>query len=577
MRPHYLALVALGDKPLPQDAAIPPQCGLDPLLRTPRLALWSQGRRLVNAPDTGAVVGELFDRGASVPECELATETWASIKRSQGRELLIRFWGSYVSFLVDRERVQVLRSPFGDVGCIYAKVGDVLAIASSMSLLRLVLGRHPVTHPLALARHIAFPDWRGSETCLEGVQDLRGGGRLTIDDVGFRFETLWTPWTFASRERQLTDQRDAMRSIREAVRVSVLGRSASCRNPLLLLSGGLDSSIVAAALHQGGRPFTGLNLSAPDAASDERTYAMEVANLHDREVLMRSFDPSHIDIERSGASHMTYPGHRSFTQAIDAAVLRDAEALGSDAVLDGGGGDNVFFSLRSVAILADCLLDQGFGNQFGDAVRALGDLAQASNLALGWKAIHRAWLRRDGPRRKPNLTYLSSDARSEITVTTRHPWFQPPKGILPGRASHVSLLVPAQNLVEGINAQAHFPSISPLVSQPVVEACLRVPSCYWIAPGLDRAAARLAFQDLLPASVFSRRSKGSPNAFVANLFDARRGAIRALLLDGRLSAMGLLDRGTLEAALTVEGPTRGYEFVRIMDVLDAEVWARSQC
>jgi asparagine synthase (glutamine-hydrolysing) len=138
------------------------------------------------------------------------------------------------------------------------------------------------------------------------------------------------------------------------------------------------------------------------------------------------------------------------------------------------------------------------------------------------------------------------------------------------------LLVPAQNLVEAINAGAAFPALSPLASQPVAEACLRVPSWHWIAPGRNRAVARRAFADRLPREIVARRSKGEPTGFVARLFEDRRAQIRELLLGGWLAEHGLLDRTAIARALAPEGPVRDRAFLRLMELVDAESWARAQ-
>jgi asparagine synthase (glutamine-hydrolysing) len=136
-------------------------------------------------------------------------------------------------------------------------------------------------------------------------------------------------------------------------------------------------------------------------------------------------------------------------------------------------------------------------------------------------------------------------------------------------------LAPAQNLVEAINPQALFPSISPLVSQPVVEACLRVPSWLWIAPGRNRAVVRHAFAAHLPQSVTERRSKGSPASFVATIFEQNRTQIRAMLLEGELARLGIIDKDAVAGAFGDAGPPRDFRFALLMGLVDAEAWARS--
>ncbi|MEV5023045.1 hypothetical protein MRBLMA1_002914 [Sphingobium sp. LMA1-1-1.1] len=578
MRRRFLALIATSAEPLPPgriDRARKASVSFVPLIETDRFMLWSDHRYGIAQVGGHAIVGELFDRGSTRPETTLDDAAWTAIARSRGERLIERYWGSYVAFTTSDTAAAIIRAPMGDQGCYHARVGGVLLVASDLALLR-DLGCRFSVDPDALARHIAYPEWRRSETCLDGVEELRGGDRLLVSANGVVYETLWSPWAFVARDRMIDDSGEAARAVRNAVHLTARARTASHDRALLLLSGGLDSAIVAASLKATGTDVIGLNLVGDDAASDERRYAGMVARSAGIELLTRTFDLDRVDVRRSGAAHMPYPVHRCFTQAQDAVAAETAELCGADILIDGGGGDNVFFASRTVSILADCLATGGLDKRFWSAARALGDLGQTGTWALTWRAVHRAWLRSPAPRQPPAIDFLSDAARAIVEDAPAHPWFTPPDGVLPGRASHVALLAPAQNMVEAINAQAQQRAVSPLVSQPVVEACLRVPSWNWLAPDRDRAIARSAFAPDLPKAIVSRRSKGTPTGFVATIFDRHRQTIRDMLLGGKLADLRLIDERKISQLLFMLGPVRDLRFVRIMELVDAEAWAASQ-
>lgn len=575
---RFLALIAATAGPLSPDRierARKAAASLAPLIEGDRLMLWSDHQHGIAQADSQAIVGELFDRGSTRPESALYDAAWTAIAQSRGQKLIERYWGSYVSFSSGDRVAAIVRSPMGDLGCYHARDGDVLLVASDLALLS-DCGCRFAVDPGALARHIAYPEWRRSETCLDGVGELRGGDRLLVSANGAERDTLWSPWDFVGRGRMIDDPGEAARAVRNAVHLAVRARAAGHDRAVLLLSGGLDSAIVAASLKATGTEVIGLNLIGDDAASDERRYAEIVARWIGIKLLTRTFDPDRIDIRRSGAVHMPYPVHRCFTQAQDAIAAETAKRCGADILVDGGGGDNVFFASRTVSILADCFAVGGLDKRFWNAARSLGDLGQTGTWALAWRAVHRAWLRSSAPRQPPAVAFLSDAARAMVDDAPTHPWFLPSAGVLPGRASHVALLAPAQNLAEAINAQAPQRAISPLVSQPVVEACLRVPSWHWLAPGQDRATARRAFAPDLPEEIISRRSKGTPTGFVAAIFDRQRQAIRDMLLGGHLADFGLIDEDKLEKALSKPGPVRDLRFVPIMELVDAEAWAAAQ-
>jgi len=151
-----------------------------------------------------------------------------------------------------------------------------------------------------------------------------------------------------------------------------------------------------------------------------------------------------------------------------------------------------------------------------------------------------------------------------------------PRDALPGKAMHVAWILGIQNYLDGYARGRVHRLISPLLSQPVVETCLRIPSWLWCSAGRDRAVARDAFGDLLPQEIVNRTTKGSPSGFLQQLFDSYRDLVLARLADGMLAEAGLLDRDTLTAFFRRPEPPRGNELVTIMSLLDVEIWCRAQ-
>ena len=90
----------------------------------------------------------------------------------------------------------------------------------------------------------------------------------------------------------------------------------------------------------------------------------------------------------------------------------------------------------------------------------------------------------------------------------------------------------------------------PLLSQPLVELCLRIPTYVLIRSGRDRALARRAFANDLPAEIIARYAKGRADHHSRNILDANLAFVRELLLDGALVQKGLLNRTNLELYLT---------------------------
>lgn len=116
---------------------------------------------------------------------------------------------------------------------------------------------------------------------------------------------------------------------------------------LLELSGGLDSSIVAACLCDCEADITCYNLVTPVPGVDERHYASLMASqlavpLHTEHL---ELDGARFDFDV--AASVFTPGVGLLQFAIDQIMERAANRHGTAAYYSGGGGDSVFCYLRT--------------------------------------------------------------------------------------------------------------------------------------------------------------------------------------------------------------------------------------
>lgn len=526
-------------------------------------------------PTQGIILGAVFAMGRRGALDALWHSAPTRIAATGGQHLIDAFWGGYVAILKsgDAPWTAIVRAPLGDLPCYYLQIDGVTIVASDMALLLASGLIEPTIAWPALAHHLLAGDLLRSETCLEDVRELRGGDRLTIRPDGVELESLWSPWTFAARP--ITDRAEAVRRVRDAVRASVAARSDEANHVLLKLSGGLDSSIIAAALRHSDVPFSCLTLVTEAATGDERHYARQVSAHLGIDLIEAYRDTSAVDPLRSAAAHLPRPSVRSFSQESERICSATAASIGADLLMDGGGGDNVFNALQSTAPVADCLLADDRDARFWRCASDMARLAETSLLTIVRRAADRAWRRGPAYRWPIDRRFLSADAQCGVETAIAHPWLAPPKGALPGRAAHIALIVSGQSYVEALDPEAVQPLAAPLMTQPVVETCLRIPSWLWFENACNRAIARRAFADALPAEIVWRRSKGTPESLMARIYERDRRSIREALLDGVLNAAGLIDRAALAAELDDPRPVRGIAFIRILQLVDAEAWARA--
>ncbi len=522
----------------------------------------------------GVLFGDLFSRGTRTPVTDLPAGRREALRASGGRWLIMCCWGSYLALWCDAATgtMHALRAPLGRLPAYYARSEGLTLVASDAELLASAVNRRPAIDWQEVCRHLGRADLRRRGTCLAGVTELRGGERLAMD-AEHRVESLWEPTTVLAQPR-FDEREEAAARLRDAVRLSVTASLARCDSVLLQLSGGIDSSIVAACLAHGGTRFEAVNFRLRGRAGDEADYAQQVADRLGIKLHLAQPSIADVALDRSAAAALPSPARRGFEQAGDAVAWRLADRTGAQAIVDGGGGDNVFYAMLSIAPAAELWLREGPSRRFRETVGVLADLTNSSPWWLLWKALRCAWRGHARPATLTMLPFLSAEARDVVQSGPLHPWLDAASPLLPAQRSMIAGLAPAQCLVEGRDLRSRLPQISVLVTQPVLEVALRVDTALWFAPGQTRALARHAFARELPPQVLARRSKGTPDGFVADLFRQRRPQIRRMLLGGLLDQQNILNRPLLAEVLAEERPVTDCDFVRVMELVDAEAWAR---
>lgn len=478
-------------------------------------------------------------------------------------------WGSFLELSSDVSGTMIARDPSGMLPCYVARSGDSTVFASDATLLSHLIPQHiSWSH---IAAFLATDGMRCRATCLANVEELLPGTCERLDD-GMR-TTLWSPWMFVRPSRPMHSDlaADALRAV-----VDQVTAAWAARFPRILLgvSGGLDSSIVAAALAQTDCRPTLITLATQEPDGDERAYARTLADFLDLPLIEDFESPGHVDLLVSAAAHLPRPVARAFSQSSDANQLAQAKALGVDAFMNGGGGDSVFCALRSASPLADRLLAEPWpGNLF----RTMRDICQVTGSPIAPVFIRgvRNALRGPRPSEGPRNPFLTPDCLSAAGALPLHPWLTPPPCTPPGKAAHAAWILGILNHLDPVGRAMVLPSISPLMAQPVVELCLAIPTWMWVSGGRDRAVARRAFADRLPSAILERRSKGTPASFVMHLFESRRTEIGEMLCDGLLAGNGLVDRNAVHAYLSDPRPVSDARYMQIMGLVDAESWARS--
>lgn len=476
-------------------------------------------------------------------------------------------WGNYLAFGCRSSERTIDRAPLTGMPLYWANHGAGVVCASHLECLADILPTLAIDWSF-VAHALLFMNWRTDRTGIAGLSELLPGTGLVFDGVTARIRTNWSPWDHVALDRDVADH---VRALERAILRSVAASSASRAEIVVELSGGLDSSIVAVSLKAAGANFSAITFATPGADGDERHFARAVAARCDIELAEIQHGDEEIDLIAPPDRLLPRPGAYSVLGGIDRAFA--AVLAGRDRAIFGGiGGDSVFGLDGSVAPILDACATYGFSHR---AFGTLRDVARAGDATL-WQALRLSARARRAGRRlggRRDATFLAEESLAQRQFP--HPWDDGEATASQARINHVQAIRYILDFLDRPSRWHDADVVAPLLSQPVVEECLSIPSWSWFAGGRDRAIVRAAFAARLPTEVVWRRGKGRLESMCAAAYLQQRPLLRDLLLGGRLAEQGLLDVAAIEAYLARDLAEGDFDYFRLIEIGDIERWVRS--
>lgn len=519
----------------------------------------------VLAHSAGAVLGKIFTRDIDDPVAAARVvfddaET-ARIVAAGGRRLFERYWGRYVAIVRNAvtDEVWVLRDPSGGFPCWLTQHDGISVVCSdiedwcALGMVSFTVNWDYITG------FVAHAGLQIRATALNEVSEVQGSERVRFSSGVMQRSIEWSPIDIA-HNAPLESADEAVELLRATTRGCVHAW-ASCYDGILhSLSGGLDSSIVLSCLKSApSQPrVTALNYFASGPNDDERRYARLMAQHAGVELVEHRLDPRAVALEDLLGLRRS-PRPWFYLYELEHGRFEDelSAAQGASGVFSGGGGDGVFFQARPELAVTDYLFEHGLGPGL---LRTAAEAARVTRKsiwpllmeALRARVLNREWDPIAMAKPLPRTIVTSAAIRAaKLNKRLAHPWLMPAatRGVSPGILWHIMCLTLPLAYYSSFTRSARPERTMPLVSQPLVELCLRIPSYVFIRSGRDRALARRAFAPDVPGEIIRRYTKGRADEHARDILAANVTFVRELLLDGVLVRRGLLNRASLEQYL----------------------------
>ena len=534
----------------------------------------------------GVLLGRIFHRRSDV-NCNAHEVTFdkhetQKIKESEGRHLIEHYWGRYVALLREEggTHVRILRDPTGAVPCLWSEISGINVVCSNIddcATLELINCSINWNH---IALYLRFPRLVTKDTGLDGVRWIHAGECVAIGASSTTTSFYWTPDRIHDA-RVIEDRQQAMRELRDVVQYCV-GTWASCYNRILhKLSGGLDSAVVLACLSKVSDKSHIIceNNFTQDTRGDERVFARKAASRAGVELIETPIRSSARTLDSMfELTKLATPAHTQLVPETELLRERLVKERNIEAVFSGQGGDHFFQQLKTSLVASDYAWRHGLRPEILGIIADTSRLTRKSIWSVMATVVNAGLLHRHGDpyiKRLIQPLLLTEDTRDSLnTNSIRHPWVDSATHLPGGKLHQIVNIIDSQNFYQ---QRSHYADIvHPLISQPIIELCLQIPSYILTYGGIGRALVRDAFVGDIPPEITNRTGKGGTTSAFNQLLVGNLPFLREFLLDGLLAKEGVLDRRKTEANLTESEIVRNpYLLFPVMHAIFTESWLRN--
>jgi asparagine synthase (glutamine-hydrolysing) len=545
------------------------------------------------------------------------TETIVHAYEQWSDECVHRFRGMFAFAIWDapKRRLLLVRDRLGIKPLYWARHGDTLLFASEIKAILASDLIAPQAHQEVLPEVLGTRYTSGTDTMFRGVNKLLPGHRLVFENGNVDVEQYWDVPLGSSeglRDRNhdgsadsaafgragVQAGRDVVAQFRELLEESVRLRLMSDVPLGMFLSGGIDSSAIAAIMARMiDRPLRTFSVAFKERAFNELEYAREVA----REVGADSHEIVIDDRDFFGALpklvwHEDEPiAHTSSVPLYFVSALARQHVTvvltgeGSDELL-AGYGKYLRLSLNwRAGTVYERFVPRALRSSMANGVvpnlpGKLGRIARRTFLAMDRSPEAMFFDNFASIRLADQRALLAPGLRAAVTRAHAYGWsrayFEKPGGhsTLLDRLLYADIktyLVELLMKQDQMSMATSIESRVPFLDHKLVEFASQLPDEWKLRGFTTKRVLRESMKGLLPDSILNRPKMGFPVPFAAWTRGPWNAVARDVLLDSRSRQRGIIDPAAVDRLLRdhADGRTEGGD--RIWSLLNLELWYRT--
>src|ERR1700704_1403708 len=528
------------------------------------------------------------------------TETIVHLYEEYGADCVQHLRGMFAFAIWDRDKktLFIARDRLGIKPLYYQLTPERLLFGSEIKVLLAHRSIHPEFDRAALPEFLAFGYLSGENTFYSGIRKLPPGHTMEIGLNGKA--DIRQYWDLdASSPHESRDEAYYVRSYRELLEGAVESHLMSDVPLGVFLSGGLDSSAVAALMTKIRRePVETFSVGYTEQTYSELPFAQVVAHhikSQHREVLVSEQDFF------NALPHLIWHEDEPIVWPSSVSLYSVAKLARErvTVVLTGEGSDETLAGYTRYAFtLKNAALDRAYRSIVpGGLRRGLRNSVATSSLlgATLRRKLEHTFLAKDGASwasfyfdnffsafgEQEQTGLLTSEFASEFAPSTAYKnvleYWEHSSGEMLQRLLYTDIktyLVELLTKQDNMSMAASIESRGPFLDHVLVEFATRIPREVQIQGLAGKRILKKAVEDLLPHEILYRPKLGFPTPWSGWPAGPRLETIREMLLEPRSLNRGYFRREAVEQLFNEHRAKHRDNYDRIWRLLNLELWHR---